>query len=504
MKKHVVLFYPRPTRGYASERRRDIHAIKRIYAPLSIMYLASTLEEAGFPVILLDQRLMSPEEIDAKITSAPEILFFGISSMTGSQIMNGLSFAQSVRVKYGTSIPIVWGGVHPSIYPQQTIKHPLVDIIVCSEGDETIVELARALNDGIPLSSINGICVKSKDGTNMTLPRPIIDLNSLPIPAWHHFEEFLNPAQYPILASISTSRGCPFNCSYCYKGGIEGKNMWRAFSIDRIMNEVDYLYKKYKFSIFEIVDDNFITKTDRAIEIIRLFKERGFKIPAIRSNFATYKDELLKELPGFCDFVGYSPESGSPRIQKCLNKQADLVKMRLLNTQLLNMGISTVHSFIFGFPFETDEDIAATVNLCRDFKNINPASRMSLYQYMTYPGAPLSGLMVKNYGLVFPESLEQWGNADMYGKLSLRFRPWINEASLPFYDNFQLLFNVVFNSYEPLTDDIISIYDSDERIRLLIGDISSIPRATEARQESPLNIRLDDTIYGRFRDRIFV
>lgn len=504
MKKHVVLFYPRPTRGYAAERRRDIHSIKRVYAPLSIMYLASTLEEAGFPVILLDQRLMSAEEIGAKIMSAPEILFFGISSMTGSQIMNGLAFAQLVRSKYGTEIPVVWGGVHPSIYPQQTIKHPLVDIVVRSEGDKTIVELAQALNNRTPLSAINGLCVKSKDGIKTTLPRQIIDLNSLPIPAWHHFDEFLNPAQYPILASISTSRGCPFNCSYCYKGGIEGKNMWRAFSIDRIMSEVDYLYERYKFSTFEIVDDNFITKTDRAIEIIRLFKERGFKIPAIRSNFATYKDELLKELPGFCDFVGYAPESGSPRIQKYLNKQADLVKMRLLNTRLASMEISTVHSFIFGFPFETDEDIVATVNLCKDFKKINPASRMSLYQYMTYPGAPLSNLMVQNYGLVFPESLEQWSDSDMYGELGLRFRPWINEASLPFYNNFQLLFNIVFNSYEPLTDEVLAIYDSDERIRRLLGDISSIPRATGECKENLLNTHLDASLYEHFRDRIFI
>ena len=171
MKKHVVLFYPRPTRGYAFERRRDIHSVKRIYAPLSIMYLASTLEKAGFPVILLDQRLMSDKEIDAKIMSAPEILFFGISSMTGSQIMNGLSFAQSVRSKHGAEIPIVWGGVHPSIYPRQTINHPLVDIIVCSEGDETIVELAQTLSDRKSLSMVNGLCIKSKNGIHMTPPR---------------------------------------------------------------------------------------------------------------------------------------------------------------------------------------------------------------------------------------------------------------------------------------------------------------------------------------------
>lgn len=505
MKKHIVLFYPRPTGGYATERRRDIHSIRRMYAPLSIMYLASVLEEAGFPVILLDQRLMTMEEMDSKIAAAPEILFFGISSMTGSQIINGLFLAQSVRSKYGADVPIVWGGVHPSIYPQGTIGHPLVDIIVCSEGEQTLVELARALDKGISPSAVSGLCIKSKDGINMTPHRCAIEpLDPLPIPAWHYLDEYLNPAQYPVLASISTSRGCPFSCSYCYKGGIEEKNKWRAFSVDRIMREVDYLHDRYDFDIFEIADENFILKIDRAIELIRRFKERGLKISLVRSNFTTYKDTVVKELPGFCDFVAYAPETGSPKIQKLLNKQADFKKMKLFNARVTDLGLTTVHTFIFAFPFETDEDTAATVALCKDFKKINPASRMALYQYMPYPGASLTGMMIRDYGLVFPENLEQWSKTDMYGELSLQFRPWVKEANLPFLNNFQLLFNIVFNTYEPLTKDILAIYESDDRMRRLLGDITSIPRATQAPRDDRLNSRLDPFLYEHFRDRIFI
>lgn len=505
MEKTVVLFYPRPTRGYDTERRRDNHSVRRMYAPLSVMYLVSALEEAGFPVIMIDQRLMTPEEIATKIATVPEILFFGISSMTGSQIMNGLSFAQSVRTKYGTKIPIVWGGIHPSIYPLQTINHPLVDIIVRAEGEEAVVEIARALNNKTPLSAINGLCIKSDNGVNMTPPRCIINpLDSVPIPAWHHLKEFLNPAQYPILASINTSRGCPFHCAFCYKAGVEGRDEWRAFSVERVMKEVDYLHQQYGFDIFAAVDNNFIMKTDHAIKIIRQFKERKFKMSVVLSNFATLKDKIVNELPGFCDFVGYAPESGSPKIKKYLNKRADSEKMKLLNAQLRNIGLSTIHTFIFGFPFETDEDTAATVALCKDFKKINPSARMSIYQYMPYPEAPLSDLMVKDFGLVFPENFEQWSDADMYGELSLKFRPWVNEADLLFLNNFQLLFNVVFSSYNQLTNEDMAIYESDPRIRRLFGDITLIPRTIKADEENPLNDRLDATTLERFRDRIFI
>ncbi len=339
----------------------------------------------------------------------------------------------------------------------------------------------------------------------MTPHRRIIDpIDSIPIPAWHPLKEFLNPAQYPVLASINTSRGCPFHCAFCYKAGVEGRDEWRAFSVERVMKEVDYLHQQYGFDIFAAVDNNFIMKADHAIKIIRQFKERKFKMSVVLSNFATLKDAIMKELPGFCDFVGYAPESGSPKIQKYLNKRADLEKMKLLNARLGDMGLSTIHTFIFGFPFETDEDIAATVALCKDFKKINPAARMSIYQYMPYPEAPLSNLMVRDFGLVFPEDLEKWSDADMYGELSLRFRPWVSEADLPFLNNFQLLFNTVFSAYEPLTNEDLAIYESDERIRRLMGDITSIPRLIKAGENNPLNDRLDTALYERFRNRIFI
>lgn len=504
----IVLFYPRPTSGFTKERRRDVHQVRRIYAPLSIMYLAATLENAGFAVLLLDHRLMDLSEMKAKISNAGDILFFGISTMTGSQITDGLEIAKTLRECYSKEIPIVWGGVHPTLYPESTILNPLVDIIVYSEGDYTVVDLAVALSKGDNIGGIRGICYKKGSVIEITAPRARIEtLDELPFPAWDHLKEYLNPAQYPILATINTSRGCPYNCSYCYKGGVDsisGGDLWRPFSVDRIMKEVDYLFDNYGFDVFETADENFILSVDRSIEIIRKFKDRGFKISAIRSNFHTYKEKVINELPGFCDFVAYSPETGSAKIQKFLNKIADYEKMKILNRRLAEIGLTTVHTFIFGFPFETEEDIIATVNLCKEFKKINPQSRMGLYQYMPYPGAALTDLMQRNYGLVLPHNLEEWSKCDMYGDLSLQFRPWIKEADLIFYNNFQLLFNVVFNTYQPLDKSVDELYASDPRIQRLLGDISSIPRAITVSQNNILNERLHPDLYEYYQQRIFI
>ena len=506
--KTIVLIYPTPTQGYAKERRRDVHTVKRIYAPLTVMYLAAVLEEAGFKVLLLDQRLNSIEAISQKIEDVGDILFFGISTMTGTQIKNGLAIQRMLREHFDSKIPLVWGGVHPTLQPEETVIHPLVDIVCQGEGELIVVKLAQALMTERPLQTVPGIFFKENGEIRKTMPSPKIDpLDRLPFPAWHHLKDHLNPAQYPVLATITTSRGCPYNCTYCYKFGMDNAGrgaFWRPFSIDRIMDEVDYLHDSYGFDIFESVTENFIFQTSRAVEMIRRFKERKFKISAISSNFHTYKDDIIKELPGFCDYVAYSPETGSSRIQTMLRKKADFKKMKILNQKLVDINITTAHTFIFGFPFETDDDVRDTVKLCTDFKRINPHSRMAIYQYMPYPGAPLTDLMVSDYGLIMPEDLDGWTYSDMYGELDKRFRPWLSEKQLIFLNKFQLLFNMLFNTYAELDQKLYDIYDSDPKIRKIMGDISTIPRATNPPFRYTLNERLTPTMRERYSGRVMI
>lgn len=502
--KSVVLFYPRPTQGYLKERRRDIYVVRRLYAPLSVMYLAATLEEAGFSVSLFDYRLNTIDEILNKIADLNDILFFGISTMTGSQIKSGLEIAQRLRSIYGNDVPLVWGGVHPTILPEKTIIHPLVDIIGYGEADYSIIELARAIAEGKPLSNVKGIYFQHDGAIIKTPPQDNVKLDYLPIPSWEHIKDYLNYAQYPILATILTSRGCPYNCAYCYKWGVRSGQTWKPVSVDRIMREVDYLNGNFGFDIFEIADENFILDPIRALELIRNFKDRKFKISAIRSNFLTFKDNVVDELRDFCDYVAYSPETGSSRIQVFLNKRADYKKMKRLNAKLYDMSIGTVHTFIFGFPFETEEDIKATVDLCREFKVINPASRMAIYQYMPYPKTPLADMMVSKYGLEYPDNFEEWSKTDMYGELDLKFRPWVNQDQLRFMNNFQLLFNLIFNTYDVLGKEAYDIYNSDSKIQELMGDISTIPRASAPMHTYVLNERITPELIEKYKENIFI
>ena len=123
--------------------------------PLSLLHLASFLIKGGYSVRIMDMRL---ENLTGFKIEKP--LFVGISSIHGSQIRYGLEFAKQVRSS-DSSIPIVWGGVHPTLLPEQTVANELVDIVVRGEGEQTLLELADKFPENKPIDEVKGITFKT-------------------------------------------------------------------------------------------------------------------------------------------------------------------------------------------------------------------------------------------------------------------------------------------------------------------------------------------------------
>ncbi len=172
--------------------------------PLSLLHLASFLLADGFSVRLLDLRLDSLAEF-----KIGDPIFVGISSIHGSQIHYGLEFARKIRASDPT-IPIVWGGVHPTLLPEQTASSALVDVVVRGEGESTIVDLARKLKARQPLDSVRGITYKEGEKTRNTPDCEPIDLDTIPIELPF---DLLLLDKYPTLKAgrfhIQTRQGMP-------------------------------------------------------------------------------------------------------------------------------------------------------------------------------------------------------------------------------------------------------------------------------------------------------
>jgi len=166
----VVLVYPKV--------RLDRPIWEEIRIPLGLLTIATPLDIAGYKVKIIDQRV---EKYWKKILLdelKKEPICVGISSMTGPQIKYALEVSK--LVKQNSNIPVVWGGVHPSLLPEQTLKNDFVDIVVQGEGEETFYELVRALKDKSTLNGIKGIWYKEDGKLKRNPPRPFIDLNQQP------------------------------------------------------------------------------------------------------------------------------------------------------------------------------------------------------------------------------------------------------------------------------------------------------------------------------------
>jgi len=208
---NIILIYPRVT---PITFGRNVNIM-----PLSLLALGSALEEAGFEVRIIDERMIDRLTLTVREALTPETVCVGISTMTGYQIKGALEAACAMR-RAKPDLLIVWGGVHPSLLPEQTLKNELVDVVVIGPGEETFLELVRTFVAGGHLERVRGIAFKQNGKTVITEPRAHPDLNAIPFPAYHqvpfdnygsHLSED-NERTLPVM----TSRGCPFRCGYCY------------------------------------------------------------------------------------------------------------------------------------------------------------------------------------------------------------------------------------------------------------------------------------------------
>ena len=176
--------------------------------PLQLLILAAILQHHGFRSKILDMRVEDYKNIDLNQT-----LCIGISSMTGMMISKGLDFAKYARSQ-NPSIPLIWGGVHPSLLPEETVSDPLVDIVVRGEGELTLLEIVYNLTIGHPIDNIQGITYKKRNQIINNPSRDFFDLDSIPIELPYDLIDInlYDVSSFP----LHTGRGCPHRCAFCY------------------------------------------------------------------------------------------------------------------------------------------------------------------------------------------------------------------------------------------------------------------------------------------------
>jgi len=341
--------------------------------PIGPLMITAVLQENGFTVSFQDYQTFQAADKPSverflSFMDVPESLI-GISVMCTAlpTVLGAVSRFKTLR----PDTTVILGGPSPTDAPHEIMDSFPVDIIVRGEGEETIVELTRALKSGGALDSIKGITFR-RDGRVLSTPdRPRIeDLDRLPLPAYEH----VSFDDYGRQALIITSRGCPYRCSFCSSHSIWQRRMtYRGAEhvtreLKRLQGEID----RYAY-----YDDTFVLDPQRAVALQRQVLDSGIGLPWSCSGRVNHMTrDFLTELRDLgCQEIFYGLESGSDRVLKLISKQftsAEAERVVLESAQIL----PKVHtSYMWGFPFETMDDFFATMLvLTRDMQldNVRP------------------------------------------------------------------------------------------------------------------------------------
>ena len=406
----VVLIYP-PT-GWEDPRV--------VLPPLSLLTLVPPLEREGFRATVLDVRNEPAwrAKIGARLATG-RVLAVGISSMTGPQIDGGLAAARTVRAA-APEVPIIWGGVHPSLVPESTLRHELVDAIVVGEGDRSLVEAARALRDGLGLAGVAGVGVVNGDGSLALEPEPSrTPLDEMEIARYdavdlsrYRSTLFGSPARS---LPFVTSRGCPYRCTYCYNRVFD-RRRWRAMSAPRAREVLEEIVARYGARDIFLLDDEFFIDIQRVRDFAEQMRgsETGFRFHNANCRVGEvlrFTDDDIASITaaGFRQmFVGV--ESGNDEVLDRMEKDHSVADVLEANRRLARTELVPAYSFMAGLPFERIDQVQDTVSLMERLVRENPKARiLPLSIYSPFPGTPLFETCI-GMGFEPPSGLESWAS----------------------------------------------------------------------------------------------
>lgn len=257
--------------------------------PLGLTYIAAVLEQEGHQVEIIDLNVerVNQKELQGRVKDASIV---GITGMI-TEYQEVLKITDVIKQANG-DVKIVLGGPLATTLPRELLQVSQADFIVIGEGERTMPGLVSALEHGSSFAGIRGIAYKDNGSSQIILTEsamPIADLDSIPFPARHlltmnrylknHFDSFgFDIKEFGKIQStnIITSRGCPYSCTFCFKGMWGHK--WRARSPANIIEEMELLYQRYGINGFFFNDDTFVLDRKRVFEFCQLLKDEGLDV----------------------------------------------------------------------------------------------------------------------------------------------------------------------------------------------------------------------------------
>ena len=424
---HVTLIRPpKITSDFAPHTQSGV-------PPLALACLAAVLEEAGHDVLVIDAYGEAPnqavdipstnlttvgltaEEIAARIPSATDVI--GITVMFSQDWL----YAKRVIAAAHGAAPratIVMGGEHVTADPGHVLRTaPGVTACVLGEGEETLIELVRALENGGDVRRIPGLALRGDDGATITTAARarVRGVDGLPWPAWHlvptlpvyldnHFGfEEQNRRSMPLMAT----RGCPYRCTFCSSPSMWGTN-WYARDPRDVIAEIKYYLAQYQIEHVEFYDLTAVVDRRWILEFTRLLTAERlpitWRLPSGTRSEALDEEVLTAMVRSGCEAIVYAPESGSPRTLARIKKKVTPERMLASMGAAVRAGMHVRGHFIMGMPGQTLGEVAETFRFIAKMAWVG-VHDVNSYFFYPYPGSEMYRQLVAQ-GKIDPDAPE--------------------------------------------------------------------------------------------------
>ncbi len=434
--------------------------------PLALIAVGSALDRSKYEVVIVDGRLDTDPL--AKLLSCVDesAVCLGVSVLTGAPIRDALAISRAVK-QARPSLPIVWGGWHPSLFPEQCLTEPSVDAVVIGQGEETFAEVVECLAHGQSLEGVPGCAFRQSsvlshqrpvtshhssfvidhssvapDHSSLNAPRPFRDLNALPPHdyALIDVERYFAPKRKRQFDYIS-SQGCRFRCTFCADPTVF-KRGWYGLDPARMARELAEHHRRYRFEEIAFQDETFFTSRARVEAVADAFLAARLKVAWTATMRADQGARLDDDLLVKCKRSGLrrvmiGVESGSPEMLKRIKKDITLDQVYESTERMARHGIGAILNFIVGFPGESDDSVQQSLDVAARLRAMSPDFEIALFYFRPYPGNPIADELLHE-GYRFPGTLATWADFDYIGGREAWVTPeqWQRVERFKFYQRY--------------------------------------------------------------------
>ncbi len=419
------------------------------HIPLGLLYIGTYLEKAGFGVKIQnyvksydeDFTRKEFEELDYDLKG---VICVGFSVQT-TQVQRSLTLSKYLKKK-SPLLPIVWGGVHPTLFPEAVCSNKNVDFVVVNEGENSFVELVKTLKSKKKdYSKIDGLVYKKNGKIILNPSGELLDFVNSPRPNYDLVDDFIKKYSFYYFqgkkykfVEVHTGRGCPYRCTFCLNDILFGKTR-RSRTVESIIEEIRLLRERYYGTFFKLRDENFFMNKIYVEKFCDELLKENFKVKWWTSARANFFDSVTHELmlklkKSGCFHLLIGAESGSEKILVQIKK--DITPKQLIRSAKICVKYDIVpnYSFMVGFPGENIEDIKDTLKLMRRLKRVSPYVNITgPHLLRPYPGGKLYEELKEKYLDFFKnKTLEQWATTEKFSEVYMKPAdlPWIKDPKL--------------------------------------------------------------------------